>query len=214
MNSNAPADPAAFLSGRERRAWRRAERRAMRDHDAHQLTTLRTLAATGGALTGLLYRDFGGHAAPAEFIIADKRIRAGRVHRPELRALTQAIAVIPAIPLLAASRYGPYWVLTFELPAAPLAVLADKLTILPAGTTARPGPPHPRRPPTGADGPNQPHPARLPYREPGERMVETRALVRHDFGSAAAPGAAGRRMITRARVPWRWRLAARAGHWR
>ena len=131
MNSNAPADPATFLSGRERRAWRQAERRALRDRDALQLTTLRTLAATGGALTGLLYQDFGRHTAPAEFIIAGKRIRAGRVHRPALRALTQAIAATPAVPLLAASRYGPYWVLTFELPTAPLAVLADKLIILP-----------------------------------------------------------------------------------
>lgn len=45
--------------------------------------------------------------------------------------MTRATAAIPAIPLLAANRYGPYRVLTFELPAAPLAVLADKLAILP-----------------------------------------------------------------------------------
>lgn len=131
MNSNAPADPLAFLSGRERRRWRQAERRATRDHDAQQLTTLRSLAATGGTLTDLLYRDCGGHAAPAELIIAAKRIRVGRVHRPALRALTQAITAMPAVRLLAASRYGPYWVLTFQLPTAPLAVLADKLAILP-----------------------------------------------------------------------------------
>lgn len=60
MNATAPADPAAFPSGHERRAWRRARR----DHDAQQLTTLRALAATGGALTSLHYRDLGGHAAP------------------------------------------------------------------------------------------------------------------------------------------------------
>lgn len=156
MNSNAPADPAAFLSGRERRASRRAERRAMRDHDAQQLTTLRTLAATGGALSGLLYRDLGGHAATAEFIIAGKRIRAGRVHRPELRALTQAIAAIPAIPLLAASRYGPYWVLTFELPAAPLPVLADNLTILPGRHDGSAWPAAPMPP---ADERRRPEPA-------------------------------------------------------
>ncbi|MGH3167671.1 MAG: hypothetical protein ACRDN0_17505 [Trebonia sp.] len=131
MNSNASVDPLAFLSGRERRTWRRAGRRAMRDHDAQQLTTLRTLAATGGALAGLLYRDCGRHTAPAEFLIAGKRIRAGGVHRPVLRTLTQAIAATPAVPLLAADRYRPYWVLTFELPTAPLAVLVDTLTILP-----------------------------------------------------------------------------------
>jgi hypothetical protein len=159
MNSNAPADPAVFLSGRERRAWRRAERRALRDHDAQQLTTLRTLAATGGALTGLLYRDSGGHAAPAEFIIAGKRIRAGGVHRPVLRALTQAIAASPAVPLLGASRYRPYWVLTFELPAAPLAVLVDVLTILPDRHNGSPWPAAPT-PPTG--GRRRPAPSPSP----------------------------------------------------
>jgi hypothetical protein len=156
MNRDAPADPLAFLSGRERRAWRRAERRAVRDHDAWQLTTLRTLAATGGALTGLLYRDLGGHAVPAEFIIAGKRIRAGRVHRPALSALTQAIAAMPAVPLLAASRYGPYWVLTFEPPTAPLAVLADRLTILPDRPGGPAGAAVPTPPAASADGPNQP----------------------------------------------------------
>lgn len=131
MNSNAPSGPLDFLSRRERRKWRQAERRALRDHDEQQLTVLRSLAATGGGLTGLLYRDSGGYTASAEFVIAGKRIRAGRVHRRELNALTQAIAALSAVPLLAAGRYRPYWVLTFELPTAPLAVLADKLTVLP-----------------------------------------------------------------------------------
>ena len=156
MNSNAPAGPAAFPSGRDRRAWRRAERHAIHDHDAQQLTTLRALAATGGALTSLLYQDPGGHAAPAEFIIAGKRIRAGRVHRPALRAVTQALAAIPAIPLLAASRYGPYWVLTFDLPAAPLPVLADTLTILPG---RHDGPAWPGAPTPPAGGRRRPEPA-------------------------------------------------------
>jgi hypothetical protein len=38
---------------------------------------------------------------------------------------------MPTVPLLAAGRYGPLWVLTFDLATAPLAVLADKLFILP-----------------------------------------------------------------------------------
>jgi hypothetical protein len=164
MNSNAPpADPRAFLSARERRAWRRAERRAIRDHETQQRTTLRTLAAAGGALTDLLYQDCGGHAAPAEVIIAGKRIQA-RVHRPVLRALTQAIAAMPAVPLHAASRYGPYWVLTFGLPTEPLEVLADGLTILPDPHDGPPGPPHPRHQPAGADGPNRLIPDRLTHR--------------------------------------------------
>lgn len=155
-----PLRPLDFLTGRERREWRQVELRALRDHDAQQLTTLRSLAAAGGGLTSLLHRDCAGHTASAEFIIAGKRIQAGRVHRPALRALTQAIAAMPAVPLLAASRYRPYWVLTFQLPAAPLAVLADKLTILPdrhhgsawpaaltppAGVRRRPAPAHPIR---------------------------------------------------------------------
>jgi hypothetical protein len=159
MNSDAAADPLDFLSVRERRTWRRAERRALRDHDAQQLTTLRSLAGTGGGLTGLLYRDSGGHTASAEFIIGDKRIRAGRVHRPALRALAQAIAAVPAVPLLTAGRYGPYWVLTFGLPTVPLAVLADKLIILPHGYDARPGPPDSRRHPAAAVG-SRAYPAR------------------------------------------------------
>ena len=38
---------------------------------------------------------------------------------------------MPTVALLTASRYGPYWVLTFELATAPLVVLVDKLSILP-----------------------------------------------------------------------------------
>lgn len=64
-------------------------------------------------------------------MIAGKRIRAGRVHRPTLIALTQALGRMPAVPLLTAGRYGPFWVLTFDLATAPLAVLADQLSILP-----------------------------------------------------------------------------------
>ena len=161
MNINPPADPALFLSGCERRAWHRAERRALRDHDAQQLTTLRTLAATGGALTGLLYRDIGGHAAPAELIIGGKRIRAGSVGAPVLRSLTRAIATMPAVPLLGASRYRPYWVLTFELPAAHLAVLVDTLTILPERHDGSPSAAAPT-PPTGVRRQPAPSSSRSP----------------------------------------------------
>jgi hypothetical protein len=131
MNSKALGDPLTSLSRPERRKWRQAGRRALRDHDAQQLTTLRSLAATGGGLTSLICQDSAGYATSAELVIAGKRIRAGRVHRPTLSALTQALGCMPTVPLLAASRYGPYWVLTFELATAPLAVLADRLSILP-----------------------------------------------------------------------------------
>ena len=162
MNSNALDDPPEFLSRAERRKWRQAERRALRDHDAQQLTMLRSLAANGGGLTGLLYRDAVGYAASAEFMIAGKRIRAGRVHRPTLSALTQAAGSMPTVPLLAASRYGPYWVLTFEVATAPLVILADKLTILPASTAARPGSPRSRRQPAAVGGRLATYPVRSP----------------------------------------------------
>jgi hypothetical protein len=131
MNSQALGDPLAFMSFPERRRWRQVGRRAVREHNAQQLTTLRILAATGGALTSLIYPDSGGYATPAEFTIAGTRIRAGRVHRPTLSALTQAFGCMPAVALLTAGRYGPYWVLTFELATAPLVVLVDQLSILP-----------------------------------------------------------------------------------
>ena len=131
MNGDAPAGLLALLARREHRWWRRAERRARRDHDTQQLATLQSLAATGGRLTRLLWQDSGGHAAAAEFMIDGRQIRAGRIHQPTLAALTQALGRTPAVPLLAASRYGPCWVLTFGLATAPLAVLADRLTILP-----------------------------------------------------------------------------------
>ena len=93
MNSKALGDPLASLSRPERRKWRQAERRALRDHDAQQLTTLRSLAATGGGLTSLICQDSAGYATSAELVIAGKRIRAGRVHRPTLSALTQALGL-------------------------------------------------------------------------------------------------------------------------
>jgi hypothetical protein len=130
MNSKALGEPLAFMSFPERRRWRQVERRAVREHNAQQLTTLQILAATGGALTSLIYPDSGGYATSAEFVIAGTRIRAGRVHRPTLSALTQALGRMPTVALLTASRYGPYWVLTFELATAPLVVLVDKLSIL------------------------------------------------------------------------------------
>jgi hypothetical protein len=131
MKSNDLGDPLAFMSRSERRKWRQAERRIVRDHNARQLTTLLGLAATGGGLTSLAYPDSGGYATSAEFIIAGQRIRAGRAHQATLGVLAQALGSSPAVGLLTAGRYGPYWVLTFELPAAPLVVLVDKLAILP-----------------------------------------------------------------------------------
>jgi hypothetical protein len=92
MNSQALGDPLAFMSLRERRRWRQVARRVVREHNAQQLTTLRILAATGGALTSLIYADSGGYATSAEFMIAGARIRAGRVHRPALSALTRPSA--------------------------------------------------------------------------------------------------------------------------
>jgi len=119
------------LSRPEHREWRQAERRALRDHNAEQLTALRSLAATGGGLTSLIYPDCGGYVTPAEFMIAGRRIRAGCAYRPALIALTQALGRMPTVALITVGRYGPFWVLTFDSATAPLTVLADKLFILP-----------------------------------------------------------------------------------
>jgi hypothetical protein len=148
MNSKALGDPLAVMSRSERGKWRQAERRIVREHNARQLTTLRSLAATGGGLTSLICPDSGGYATSAEFMIAGQRIRAGRVHRAALSALTQALGSTPAVALLAAGRYGPCWVLTFDLATAPLVVLADKLSILPD----RPGGSAPLAVPTAPAG--------------------------------------------------------------
>jgi hypothetical protein len=153
MNSKALGEPLAFMSFPERRRWRQVERRAVREHNAKQLTTLRILAATGGALTSLIYPDSGRYATSVEFMIAGTRIRAGRVHRPTLSALTQALGCMPTVALLTASRYGPYWVLTFELATAPLVVLVDKLSILPdrhGGSTPLAAPTAPGWPSAGS----------------------------------------------------------------
>ena len=145
MNTDAARDPLDCLSRSERRSWRRAELRLRSDHDAGQLAMLRAIAAAGGGLTGLLCQVGGGPATAAEFVVAGTRIQVGRAHRLTLAALSEALASARAVPLLAAGRYGPYWVLTFGRPDGPLAVLADKLTIIPDG---------PGRPP--AHGPRQP----------------------------------------------------------
>ena len=77
----------------------------------------------------------GGTASPltdsVEMLIEGKRVRAHRVPRPTLAALKDALASIAGLPLAAAGRYGPYWVLTFKTAAEPLVVLVDRLTILP-----------------------------------------------------------------------------------
>jgi hypothetical protein len=142
MNTDAAGDPLDRLSSSERRRWRRAERKLQRDHDAAQLAMLRNIAAAGGGLTRLLCKDSCGQATAAEFEIAGAQIQVGRAHRPTLSALNEALASTLAIPLLAAGRYGPYWVLTFGQPDGQLAVLADNLTIIPDWHGGPPGSRH------------------------------------------------------------------------
>jgi hypothetical protein len=158
--SNAPGNALPWLSGRERRRWCQAERRALRQHEAWQLATLRNLAATGGRLTALACQTAGGYTSAAEFIIDGKRILVAPVHRPTLCALAQAFADMPAVPLLAASRYGPCWVLTFEVSAAPLVLLAGRLSIDPASPPTLLGPARPPRHPTARTDRPLPAPVR------------------------------------------------------
>jgi hypothetical protein len=154
MNRKPPGDPLAVMSRPQRRQWRQAERRVVREHNARQLATLRNLAAAAGELTSVTYPHSAECTTSAEFTIGGKRIRAARVHQPTLSALTQALSATPTVALAKAGRYGPYWVLTFDLPAAQPVVLADKLFILPdrrdgtAPLAVPPAPAHGRHRPT------------------------------------------------------------------
>jgi hypothetical protein len=151
MNDQAQAqvieDPLQRLSRTERRNWRSAERRARRDHDAEQLATLRSFAATGSGVTGMRAGDSGDSGGvltdSVEMIIDGRRLRAARVYRPAVGALKEALGSIASVPLTAVGRYGPYWVLTFKLATEPLVLLVERLTILPdwGGTSMRLGVP-------------------------------------------------------------------------
>ena len=132
MKSNPTLDPLDRLSRSDRRDWRAAARRAQREHEAEQLAALQGLAQTGCHVTGMITGDSAsGFCAPVEMIIDGRRLRAWRAYRPALAALREALTNIAHVPLASASRYGPYWVLTFKLATEPLVLLVDRLTLLP-----------------------------------------------------------------------------------
>jgi hypothetical protein len=131
MNSNAVNDPVQRMSRSERRGWRRADRRAVREHENSQLEALRDMAHTGSAVTSMLSGAESDFTGSVEMIIEGRRLRAARVYRPTLAKLKEALGSIAAVPLLAVGRYGPYWVLTFKVATETLVVLADRITLLP-----------------------------------------------------------------------------------
>jgi hypothetical protein len=131
MNTNFPPDPIEVFSRSERRRWRRMARRTVKQHEAEQLATLRCFAAAGSGITGMSTSRGKGLTDSVEMIIDGQRVRGARVHRPTAAALREALASIANVPLAAATRYGPYWVLTFKTATEPLVVLIDRLTILP-----------------------------------------------------------------------------------
>lgn len=132
MQSNTILDPLNNLSRYDRRRWRAAARRAQREHEAEQLAALQGLAQTGTPITGMIAVESSfGFCDPVEMIIDGRRLRAGRVYRPAVAALREALSTIANVPLAGASRYGPYWVLTFKLATEPLVMLVDCLTLLP-----------------------------------------------------------------------------------
>ncbi len=132
MKSNPTLDPLNRLSRSDRREWRAAARRAQREHEAEQLAALQGLAETGSQVTGMITGDSTfGFCTPVEMIIDGRRLRAWRAYRPALAALREALTNIANVPLASASRYGPYWVLTFKLATEPLVLLVDRLTLLP-----------------------------------------------------------------------------------
>jgi hypothetical protein len=126
-------DPLDRLPRSEKRAWRAAQRRAHREHEADQLTAM--LGLTGQGVTGLTTPPEEALASrqstPVEMVIDGRRIRAVRVHRRSLSKLHDAVTTIAAVPLTAVGRYGPYWVLTFRLATEQLVLLAEQLTLLP-----------------------------------------------------------------------------------
>lgn len=131
MAAEVPPDPLNILSRFDRRHWRRAVRRTVKEHEAEQLATLRGVAATGGTITGVSTAGGTGLTDSIEMIIDGRRVRGIRVHRPTVAVLKDLLGSIAGVPLAAATRYGPYWVLTFKTAAEPLVVLVDRLVILP-----------------------------------------------------------------------------------
>jgi hypothetical protein len=126
-----PEGQSWFVSRRERRRFCCIERSVVRDHEAAQLAILRGLAARRGGLTSVLSQNQGCQAVSAELVIGGRRVQIGCMHRGTAGALARAVAGTAPVLLLAAGRYGPYWVLTFGLAAAPLPVLANRLVVLP-----------------------------------------------------------------------------------
>lgn len=131
MRTSPICDPFERMSRSERRGWRQADRRAVREHEDFQLAALIGMAQTGGAVTGMLAGGGTELTSSVEMIIEGRRLRAARIYRPTLAKLKEALGSIAAVPLLAVGRYGPYWVLTFKLATEPLVVLVDRLTLLP-----------------------------------------------------------------------------------
>jgi hypothetical protein len=132
MKPNTTLDPLSNLSRSERRQWRSAAKQTQRRHEAEQLAALQGLAQTGTPVTGMIANETSfGFCDPVEMIIDGRRLRAGRVYRPAVAALREALSTIANVPLASAGRYGPYWVLTFKLATEPLVMLVDRLTLLP-----------------------------------------------------------------------------------
>jgi hypothetical protein len=131
MTGNLGGDPTKRISRSERRRWQTMMRRTVKEHEAEQLATLRRFAATGSGVTGMSTQRGMGLTDSVEMIIEGRRVRGARIHRPTAAALREALSSIANVPLAAASRYGPYWVLTFKTATEPLVVLIDRLTILP-----------------------------------------------------------------------------------
>lgn len=136
MSRSRTRDPLDSLTRSEKRSWRATERRLRTEHDTEQAAALLGLAASGGGVTGIMVPlDDDGPATraatPVEMIIAGRRLRAWRVHRPSVARLRDALSNLASVPLTAVGRYGPYWVLTFRASHGPLVLLADHLTLLP-----------------------------------------------------------------------------------
>ena len=118
----------------EQRRFRRLERRIERIDDDERLAVLKALARESAIVQAIEPTDARsrrGHlSGPVVLRVGERRLGLSRVQAAVWETLRQATND-GEITLVGAGRYGNYWVLQFAGPGAPLAVLAERVRLLP-----------------------------------------------------------------------------------
>ena len=129
MRASVSSDPVEGLSWAERLRWRTAARRITRNHDAEELAVLKGLAAGRWPVmsVGSFQRELLS-VGPVQFLVGRQRVIATRVH-PVAWTSLEAAAGAGGLTLTGAGRYGAGWTLTFEGPAGPLVILAERVVL-------------------------------------------------------------------------------------